>query len=157
VGSILDSSSQLSIRDAGPAVVFRHPAGLLSRPSQSLLRCHKSTRPSRLLPGTAVAYAGWNDRQPKGSVAVFQGSNIDAISRLRLGEENDGWRVQGINLRSIVVEKGAQSVKLDLPRPQHSAGAIVVSNIPRLTSSTFAKGCGDAEAICTAPSRPTSA
>jgi hypothetical protein len=53
----------------------------------------------------------------KTSVAVLQGSNGDAISRLRLGQENDGWRVQGISLRSIVVEKGAQSVKLDLPRP----------------------------------------
>lgn len=53
----------------------------------------------------------------KESVAVLQGSNTDAISRLRLGEENDGWRVQGISLRSIVVEKGARSVKLDLPRP----------------------------------------
>jgi general secretion pathway protein N len=53
----------------------------------------------------------------KGSVAMLQGSNTDAISRLRLGEENDGWRVQGISLRSIVVERGAQSVKLDLPRP----------------------------------------
>jgi hypothetical protein len=48
---------------------------------------------------------------------MLQGSNSDAISRLRIGEENDGWRVRGIDLRSIVVEKGAQSVTLGLPRP----------------------------------------
>jgi general secretion pathway protein N len=57
------------------------------------------------------------------SVAVLQGSNPDAISRLRVGEENDGWRVRGIDLRSIVVEKGAQSVKRDLPRPDGAAPA----------------------------------
>ena len=66
-------------------------------------------QPSFTLVGTIVS--------PKASVAVLQGSTPDAISRLRVGEENDGWRVRGIDLRSIVVEKGAQSVKLDLPRP----------------------------------------
>ena len=54
---------------------------------------------------------------PEASVAMIQGSNGEAISRLRVGQGNDGWRVGGIGFRSIVVEKGAQSVKLDLPRP----------------------------------------
>jgi hypothetical protein len=66
-------------------------------------------RPLLTLVGTIVSR--------KASLALLQGSNPDAISRLRLGQENDGWRVQGISLRSIVVEKGAQSVELDLPRP----------------------------------------
>jgi hypothetical protein len=66
-------------------------------------------RPLLTLVGTIVSR--------KASLAVLQGSNADAISRVRLGQENDGWRVQGISLRSIVVEKGAQSVILDLPRP----------------------------------------
>jgi general secretion pathway protein N len=66
-------------------------------------------RPLLTLVGTIVSR--------KASLAVLQGSNPDAISRLRLGQENDGWRVQGISLRSIVVEKGAQSVELDLPKP----------------------------------------
>jgi hypothetical protein len=65
-------------------------------------------QPSFTLVGTIVGR--------KASVAVLQGSNPDAISRLRVGGENGGWRLQGIDLRSIVVEKGAQSVKLDLPR-----------------------------------------
>ncbi len=66
-------------------------------------------RPLLTLVGTIVSR--------EGSLAVLQGSNTDAISRLRIGQENDGWRVQRINLRSIVVEKGAQSVEFDLPRP----------------------------------------
>jgi general secretion pathway protein N len=66
-------------------------------------------RPLLTLVGTIVSR--------EASLAVLQGSNTDAISRLRLGQENDGWQVQGIGLRAIVVEKGAQSVELALPRP----------------------------------------
>ena len=66
-------------------------------------------RPSLALVGTIIS--------PKASVAVLQESNTEAISRLRVGEENDGWQVRGIDLRSIVVVKGGQSVKLDLPSP----------------------------------------
>ena len=66
-------------------------------------------RPPLTLIGTIIS--------PQASVAMLQGSNADAISRLRVGQENNGWQVRGIGLRSIVVEKGAQSVKLDLPRP----------------------------------------
>jgi general secretion pathway protein N len=76
---------------------------------QETLAPPPSERPLLTLVGTIVSR--------EASLAVLQGSNTDAISRLRLGQENDGWRVQSINLRSIVVEKGAQSVKFDLPRP----------------------------------------
>ena len=65
-------------------------------------------RPSLTLIGTIVS--------PKESVAILQGSTAKSVSRLRVGQENDGWRVRGISLRSIVVEKGAQSVQLGLPR-----------------------------------------
>jgi general secretion pathway protein N len=65
-------------------------------------------RPLLTLIGTIVSR--------EASVAMLQGSNAEAISRLRVGQENDGWRVQGIGLRSIVVEKGAQSVELGLPK-----------------------------------------
>jgi hypothetical protein len=79
-------------------------------------------RPSFTLAGTIVS--------PAASVAVLQGSNADAIFRLRVGEENDGWRVQGIDLRSIVVEKGAQSVELDLPRPDEAPSESSPPNAP---------------------------
>jgi general secretion pathway protein N len=69
-------------------------------------------RPSLKLIGTIVGR--------KGSLAVLQGSEADAVSRLRVGEENNGWLIRGIGLRSVVVEKGAQSVQLDLPRPNGS-------------------------------------
>jgi general secretion pathway protein N len=66
-------------------------------------------RPSLSLIGTILS--------PKASLAMLQGSNTEEVSRLRLGQENDGWRVQAISLRSIVVEKRGQSVELALPRP----------------------------------------
>jgi general secretion pathway protein N len=66
-------------------------------------------RPLLTLVGTIVS--------PKASIAMLQGSNTEAISRLRVGQENDGWQVRGIGLRSIVVEKGPRSIELDLPRP----------------------------------------
>jgi general secretion pathway protein N len=78
-------------------------------PTQEAVAPPPPERPSLTLIGTIVS--------PRASLAMLQGSNSDAISRLRIGEENDGWRVRGIDLRSIVVVKGAQSVKLDLPRP----------------------------------------
>jgi hypothetical protein len=65
-------------------------------------------RPLLALVGTIVS--------PEASVALLQSSNSEAILRLRIGQENAGWRVQGIGLRSIVVEKGPQSVELSLPR-----------------------------------------
>ena len=96
---------------------FLPRAGLLSSPSRSSPRRQRQEalappppeRPLLTLIGTIVS--------PKASVAMLQGSNAEAILRLRVGQENDGWRVGGIGLRSIVVEKGAQSVELDLPRP----------------------------------------
>jgi hypothetical protein len=78
-------------------------------PQKQALAPPSPERPLLTLVGTIVSR--------KASVAVLQGSNTDAISRLRLGQDNNGWRLQGISLRSIVVEKGAQSVKLDLSRP----------------------------------------
>jgi general secretion pathway protein N len=81
-------------------------------PKQEALAPPPPERPLLTLIGTIVS--------PKASVAMLQGSNAEAISRLRVGQENDGWQVRGISLRSIVVEKGAQSVELDLPRPNGS-------------------------------------
>jgi general secretion pathway protein N len=85
------------------------PVGTSAPQTQEALAPPSPERPLLTLVGTIVSRTG--------SVAVLQGPNTDAISRLRLGEKNDGWRVQGISLRSIVVQKGAQSVRLDLPRP----------------------------------------
>ena len=77
-------------------------------PKQEVLAPPPPERPLLTLVGTIVSR--------EASVAMLQGSNAEAISRLRIGQENDGWRVHEIGLRSIVVEKGAQSVELGLPR-----------------------------------------
>jgi general secretion pathway protein N len=78
-------------------------------PKQEALAPPPPERPLLMLVGTIVSR--------KASIAMLQESNAGPVSRLRVGQENDGWRVQGISLRSIVVEKGAQSVELNLPRP----------------------------------------
>ena len=79
-------------------------------------------RPLLTLIGTIVS--------PEASVAMLQGANTEAISRLRVGQENDGWQVRGIGLRSIVVEKGPQSIELDLPRPN---GAPAEQSLPSVS------------------------
>ena len=78
-------------------------------PKQETLAPPPPERPLLTLVGTIVS--------PKATIAVLQGSNTETILRLRVGQENDGWQVRGIGLRSIVVEKGEQSVELGLPRP----------------------------------------
>ena len=82
---------------------------LLPQPQKQEVLAPPPERPLLTLIGTIVS--------PKASVAMLQGSSTEAISRLRVGQGNDGWRVLGIDLRSIIVVKGAQSIKLDLPRP----------------------------------------
>jgi hypothetical protein len=78
-------------------------------PKQEALAPPPPERPLLTLVGTIVS--------PRATIAVLQGSNTETILRLRVGQENDGWQVRGIGLRSIVVEKGEQSVELGLPRP----------------------------------------
>jgi general secretion pathway protein N len=66
-------------------------------------------RPPLTLMGTIVS--------AESSIALVSNSSTQAVLRLRVGEENSGWRVRGVDPRSIVVEKGVQSVTLDLPKP----------------------------------------
>jgi general secretion pathway protein N len=91
-------------------------------PEQEALAPPPPERPLLTLIGTIVS--------PKASVAMLQGSNAEEVSRLRLGQENGGWQVRGISLRSIVVEKGAQSVELDMPRPNETPAESSLPNIP---------------------------
>jgi general secretion pathway protein N len=92
-------------------------------PKREALAPPPPERPLLTLVGTIVSR--------KASFAMLQGSNADAISRLRVGQENDGWLIRGIGLRSIVVEKGVQSVELDLPRLNEGSDGIVVGEKSR--------------------------
>ena len=91
-------------------------------PKQEVLAPPPPERPLLTLIGTIVS--------PKASVAMLQGSDAEAVSQLRVGQENDGWQVRGISLRSIVVEKGAQSVELNLPRPTETPAESSLPSIP---------------------------
>jgi len=50
------------------------------------------------------------------SLAIVQNSGTQAVSRIRVGDEDSGWRVRSVAARSIVVEKGGETVTLELPR-----------------------------------------
>ena len=52
-------------------------------------------------------------------IALLKNPSTDAVRGLRVGEQDLGWRVRSVAARSIVVEKGAQSVTLAFPTPQH--------------------------------------
>jgi general secretion pathway protein N len=77
-------------------------------PKQEALAPPPEQQPLPTLIGTIVSR--------EASVAMLRGPNTEAISRLRIGQEDGGWRVRAISLGSIVVEKGEQSVDLGLPR-----------------------------------------
>ena len=60
---------------------------------------------------------------PAASVAIVQNPGTQAVSRIRLGDVESGWRVQSVTARSIMVEKGAETVTLELPRPSEKDGS----------------------------------
>jgi hypothetical protein len=65
-------------------------------------------RPQLSLMGTIVG--------PRSSVALLKESGSEALLRLRVGQENSGWLVRGIDVHSVTIEKGGESMVLDLPR-----------------------------------------
>jgi hypothetical protein len=97
-------------------------APIVAQQKHEVLAPPPPERPLLTLVGTIVSR--------KASVAMLQGASAEAISRLRVGQENNGWQVRGIGLRSIVVEKGAQSVELDLPRLNNAPAASPAPHIP---------------------------
>lgn len=70
-------------------------------------------------------------------IALVKNPATEAISRVRVGEETDGWTVRSVAARSIVVEKGARSVTLNLPALQDKAA---VSATPDLQLSEDRRG-----------------
>jgi hypothetical protein len=66
---------------------------------------------------------------PKSSIAILQNSATQAVTRVRIGEENSGWRARSVAVRSVVLEKGAQSVTLRLPEPRDGSGQEPAPNL----------------------------
>jgi hypothetical protein len=65
--------------------------------------------PPLMLVGTIV--------NSEASIALVRNPAAEAIVRLRVGEENLGWRLRSVAIRSIVIEKGTRSLTLELPAP----------------------------------------
>ena len=63
------------------------------------------------------------------AIALVKNPSTEVVTRLRVGEENLGWRVTSVGARSILVEKGERSVALDFPVPQGSPGAQAAPNV----------------------------
>jgi len=50
-------------------------------------------------------------------IAIIVEEATGSAKRLHEGDEESGWRIKTVQLRSAVVEKGDQSVTLTLPKP----------------------------------------
>ncbi|MEA2839435.1 MAG: hypothetical protein QOF41_765 [Methylobacteriaceae bacterium] len=73
-------------------------------------------RPSLALVGTII---GEGER-----IGIFYNPTTRVTIRLRLGEMDDtGWKLVAVDARTILLEKGRQSVTLALPAPDESASA----------------------------------
>jgi general secretion pathway protein N len=48
--------------------------------------------------------------------AILANSATGAVSRVRQGDQESGWRVRAVELRSVIVEKDARSIMLELPK-----------------------------------------
>ena len=71
-------------------------------------------QPSLTLLGTIVS--------PGAAIAILREGGTQSVTRLRKGEAASGWLLQSVEPRSIVVDKGEQSVTLALPEPLDATG-----------------------------------
>lgn len=55
-------------------------------------------------------------------LALVQNRSSNAVLRLHEGEAEAGWRMLKVDLRSIVLGKGANSTTLELPKPGQAGG-----------------------------------
>ena len=62
-------------------------------------------------------------------VAIVKSASSEVVSSVRVGEESLGWRLKSVAARSILIEKGAQSVTVGFPAPQNSNGAQVSPSV----------------------------
>jgi hypothetical protein len=90
-----------------PAVV--EAAAPPSPPAPAPVEAPRPQAPQFELVGTII--------NPTSAIALVRSPSSDSVSKLRVGEETDGWRVQSVAPRSIVVESGAQTVTLGFPAP----------------------------------------
>jgi general secretion pathway protein N len=78
------------------------------------IRAAEPERPPLLLMGTVVS--------ADTRIAIMLNQITKLVTQVREGDEESGWRVKAVSLRSTVVERDDQSVTLELPRPEN-AGA----------------------------------
>lgn len=62
-------------------------------------------------------------------IALVKNPATQAMSRVRVGEETDGWTIRSVGARSIVVEKGARSATLDLPADRNQSALSITPDV----------------------------
>jgi general secretion pathway protein N len=77
-------------------------------------------RPLFMLIGTIVSRKA--SVGPSASLAIVQNLATQAMSGIRVGEEESGWRLRSVSARSIMVEKGPEAFSLELPRLPEKEG-----------------------------------
>jgi general secretion pathway protein N len=102
-----------SRRPPAPPVIPQAPDP--TSPMPVAVKAAEPERPPLVLVGTIV---GADTR-----IAVVLNQTTMLVSRVREGDEESGWRVRTVLLRSTVMEKDDQSVTLDLPGPENERAA----------------------------------
>jgi general secretion pathway protein N len=92
-----------------PAPVIAVAPAPVARPAPMAVKPAAPEPPPLALVGTIV---GAEKR-----IAILFNTTTRQVTHVREGEEESGWRVRLVSPRSAVVEKDAQSVTLDLPKP----------------------------------------
>lgn len=103
-----------SRRPPAPVVAAVAPEPL-PLPTPVAVMAPEPERPPLSLSGTIVS--------PGHSIAIVLNKTTNAVTRVREGEREAGWRVSAVSPRSAVVEKDGRSVTLELPLPGNEPAA----------------------------------
>ena len=79
------------------------------------IKAAEPERPPLALIGTVVG-AGTR-------IAIMLNQTTKLVMQVREGEQESGWRVKAVSLRSTIVEKDDQTVTLELPKPGNEGAA----------------------------------
>jgi general secretion pathway protein N len=92
-----------------PSPVIPSAPNPIARALPVAIKAAEPERPPLLLIGTVVS--------ADTRIAILLNQTTKLVTQVREGEQESGWRVKAVSLRSTVVERDDQSVTLALPKP----------------------------------------
>jgi general secretion pathway protein N len=87
------------------------PSAPIARALPVAIKATEPERPPLLLIGTVVS--------ADTRIAILLNQTTKLVTQVREGEQESGWRVKAVSLRSTVMERDDRSVTLALPRPEN--------------------------------------